>query len=469
MGGTAHRYVPAVDPDGNWWRRPLGELFGGRRVILAGGVAATWTPFVPVIRELGARDVLVVATEGRGVGELPDAELAVAEPPAGGSVMARIHAGLEVLRNPPPELVEAIDRFDPDHTALVLGTFINEAPQLAGRPFFSYRRPAWVALEDKTTVDGLLDRAGIARAPSTVVPVREAAAVSHRFDQGHGTVWAADATRGFHGGGEGTRWVVDEADARRAERELGAIAETVRVMPFLEGVATSIHGIVLPDGVAVLRPVELVTLRRGRRLVYSGCASFWDPPTAVREEMRAAGRRLGELLAGTADFRGAFTLDGVATADGFRPTELNPRFGAGLNVMTRGLRDLPVLLILDLVVAGRRLDATAAELEELLLTRADADRAGGTWNLHAGLPTELPARPIVYDGERWRWAGEDEPADAVAVGAGDFARATFDPERTPIGPSVGPRAAAFWDFLDAELGTEIGPLTAPPDVTAGTG
>ncbi len=457
-----------MDPDGNWWRRPLQDLVRDRKVILAGAVAAAWTPLVPVIRELGARDVLVAATEGRGVGEQPDAEIAVVEPPPDAPVMARIHAGLAALRQPPPVLVDAVERFDPDRTALVLGTFINEAPELVGRPFFSYRRAEWVALEDKTTVDALLDRAGIAHAPSTVVPLGEAAAASRAFDVGHGTVWAADASHGFHGGGEGTRWGVDDADARRAERELGAIARTVRVMPFLEGVATSIHGVVLPDGVAVLRPVELVTLRRGRRLEYSGCATFWDPPAAIRDEMRAAGRRLGELLARDAGFRGAFTLDGVATADGFRPTELNPRFGAGLNVMTRGLRDLPVLLILDLVVAGHRLDVTAAELEELLLERADADRAGGTWNLHAHLPEELPERPIAYDGERWRWAEEDEPADAIAVGGGEFARATFDPERTPVGPSVGPRAAALWEFLDAELGTSIGPLTAPPDVTAPT-
>ena len=37
--------------------------------------------------------------------------------------------------------------------------------------------------------------------------------------------------------------------------------------------------------------------------------------------------------------------------------------------------------------------------------------------------------------------------------------------RTPVGPSVGPRSVAFWRFADAELGTAIGALTAPVDVT----
>jgi hypothetical protein len=454
-----------VDDDGDWWRRPLGDLFARRRVVLAGGVAAGWTPLVTVIRRLGASDVLVVATEGAGVGPPPEARVIAIDAAGDGiDMMGRVRAGLAALRQPPPEVAEAVEAFDPDRRAVVLGVFLNEAAELLGRPFLAHRRPDWVALEDKTRVDELLDRAGVGRAPSAVVAVADAARARHRFDEGQGTVWAADATRGYHGGASGTRWVVDDEDAARATRDLAPMAATVRVMPFLDGIATSIHGIVLPDGVATLRPVELVTLRRAREFVYSGCATFWDPPDGVRREMKDAARRLGAVLRESVGFRGAFTLDGVATADGFRPTELNPRFGAGLNVMTRGLPDLPLLLVLDLVVAGHHLDITAARLEELLVEQADAQRAGGTWNLHAGLPAPLPERSVAYHDGRWRWTAPDEPGDAVAVGAGDFVRATWDPARTPVGPSVGPRAAAFWEFLDGELGTAIGPLEAAPDL-----
>lgn len=454
--------------DGTWWRRPLGELFAGRKVILAGSVAAAWTPLVSVIRELGATDVLVAATEGRGVGPIAaDAQHVVVDLPADvAGVMARVRAGLATLRQPPAELLDAVRAFDPHRDAILLGTFLNDVATLDGRSFLAHRRREWVDLEDKTKVDALLDRAGVKRAPSTVVPLAEAGNVRHDYDLGDGTVWAADATRGFHGGGTGIRWVVDEADAARAARELAGQADTVRVMPFLEGVAASIHGIVLPDGVATLRPVEMVTLRRGHELVYSGCATFWDPPGTTRDEMKDAARRLGEVLRATVDFRGAFTLDGVVTVDGFRPTELNPRFGAGINVMTRGLKELPVLLVLDLVVAGHHLAVTAEGLEELIVTPADQQRAGGTWNLHAPLPVELPERGVVYESGTWRWAAEGEAPDALAIAGGGFARATFDPGRTPVGPSVGPRSAAFWNFLDAELDTSIGPLDAPRDVSA---
>ena len=38
---------------------------------------------------------------------------------------------------------------------------------------------------------------------------------AHRLDRGAGTVWAADATEGWHGGAELVRWVRtrDEVDA----------------------------------------------------------------------------------------------------------------------------------------------------------------------------------------------------------------------------------------------------------------
>jgi hypothetical protein len=243
--------------------------------------------------------------------------------------------------------------------------------------------------------------------------------------------------------------------------ELGTAAKTVRVMPFLDGIATSVHGIVLPDGVAVLRPVELVTLRRGHELVYAGCSTYWDPPTAVRDEMRAAARRVGEQLRADVEFRGAFTLDGVATRDGFRPTELNPRFGAGLMTITHGI-DLPLTLLLDLVVAGRSLGVSAEWLERELLAAADEHRAGSTSQLHAPTPEPLGGRGLVYDDGSWRWAGEEEQPDGVGVSGDGFVRLYV--HHAPIGDSLGPRAVAFWRFYDEVMGTQVGPLTAAPDV-----
>src|SRR3712207_3775703 len=149
-------------------------------------------------------------------------------------------------------------------------------------------------------------------------------------------------------------------------------------MPFLEGIPGSIHGVVFPDAVAAFRPVEMVTLRRpgSGRLRYAGAATFWDPTRADREVMRDLARRVGAGLRDRVGYRGAFTVDGVLAAEGFLPTELNPRLGAGLSVMTRDLPELPVGLLHCALIAGDRLAYGAADLEDQVLAAADRTRAG---------------------------------------------------------------------------------------------
>jgi hypothetical protein len=191
--------------------------------------------------------------------------------------------------------------------------------------------------------------------------------------------------------------------------------------------------------------------------------------------MREIARTTGALLRAEVGFRGAFTVDGVATARGFLPTELNPRCGAGLNVMLRGLPDLPLQLMLDALVGGVALEYDPYELERDLLVAADATRSGGTWR--AFPTTELTVADdchLAYDGESWHAITDGDPdadADAgkavVAVGAGPsggFVRAVFDSDSTPVGESVGQRAVHFWNYADHHFGTAIGPLTTAQSV-----
>ena len=360
--------------------------------------------------------------------------------------------------------MRAVDTFDPDRGAVVFGVFLGESPTFAGRPVVAHRRPAWLALEDKLRLADVLDRAGVTAAPSTVVPIAAAGAARHDLDVGAGTVWAADATQGFHGAGALTRWVTGDDRAAEVTAELAPHCRAVRIMPFLDGVATSIHGLVLPDGVAVLRPVELVTLRQGHDLRYSGCATFWDPPATIRDEMRAAARAVGDVLRRDVDFRGAFTLDGVATADGFRPTELNPRFGAGLSVITRGLDGVPLPLVLDLVVAGRPLAISRRRSGGRTARR----RRRGAQRRHmaAARPDgardrrrpRLLRRHRLALGHRRR-GGRRHRRRRPGLRPGPVRRGAH-----PGRPVGGTGAAAFWRFADHALGTAIGPLTAPLDV-----
>ena len=324
------RFDRAGPPDDRWWREPLSHVVSGRKVVLVGGAAAGWTAAIGRLRALGARDLLVVATEGAGAGRQPEARVMIERPPPGDGMMSAMRgAAISLIGHPTATMRAAIAEFDPHGSAIYLGHFLNESPSIDGRPFLAHRRPEWVALEDKTVLAELLASAGITSARSAVVALVDAA---------------------------GTRWVVSDDDAVRVTSELGREAQDVRIMPFLEG-----------------------TARPHRR----------------RLPARHLCRRTG---------------------------------GAARHVRRRPAR--------------RR-----------------------HWNLHVDLSGEIAEQAACFDGERWRWAHDGEDADAVVVGAGDFASARFVPERTPVGPSIGAPAAAFWQFFDDEHGTHVGPLTAPRDVT----
>jgi hypothetical protein len=448
------------------------SLVSGRRVILAGFPVAAATATVTMLRSMGAERCFVLGSMV-GTGDLPDAADADwlsldIEAPDPMTVFRRFE---RAMAQPSAEVVAAVDGFDPGHDALVLVAPYDAGTSIVGRPAFGPRRPDWVALEDKTTNDALFDRAGVARPPCEVLPAADRSALdaaARRLDAGAGTVWAGDAREGFNGGGVLVRWVTGPDTARHAHELLAGRCDQVRVAPFLEGVPCSIHGLVIGDGVAVLRPVEMVTLRTadppGFR--YGGAATFFDPPAADRTHMRNVARWVGELLRDEVGFGGAYGVDGVLTGAGFLPTELNPRLGAGLGALARALPDLLLLPLHWAAAAGVDVPVTAAEIEETLVPAADACRAGGAWVMVATRIDETREHPVAVRDGRCVPAGEGAPGDltpdgTVQVGPsaeGGFVRFTADPDRTPVGPSIAPRACAVLAWADAELGLGLGPL-----------
>ena len=452
----------------------LRPLFAGRKVVLTGGPLAGLTGVCRRLRELGAERPFLLAT-GLGTGEVPDpeeAEWCVVEVRAP-DVVAEIRAAMRMLRLLPPDVVDALDRWDPERRALVLSPMFNELPEIAGRRVYGPRRPEWRRLEDKVLVDALWDELGVTRAPSEVVTAEPGAlrAAAGRLDRGAGTAWAGDARQGFSGGAFCLRWVRDEEDAVEAAAFLGARCDRVRVMPFLEGIPCSIHGVVFPEGVATFRPVEMVSLRRpggspggsgSNRLHYAGAATFWDPPAADREVMRDLARRVGAGLRERVGYRGAFTVDGVLTAEGFLPTELNPRFGAGLATMTRDLPDLPVSLLDRALVEGEPLAFAAGDLERQVLAVADRVRAGGAWTVTKEPADATRELAVAFEGGACQPAPAGRTPDGVLSfgpsGVGGFVRLALDPDRVPAGPPVAPLAVAAFALADERFGTGIGRL-----------
>ena len=417
--------------------------------------------------EQGGAAIAVAVT--RGTGDLPegvDTRCLDLGPVA--TMMEGIRRGERVLADLPADVVAWIDAFDPDRTARAIVPFFSGHDVLSGRRVWGARDPRWKALEDKTTVDALWDRIGVRHAPVRVVPLSELEEAHAGIDRGAGTVIAADNKLGWHGGAEFTRWAHDLDDVRAIGREFAGAAERVRVMPFLEGVPCSIHGLVFPEHVAVFRPCEMMVLRNpaAREFRYAQAATFWDPPVADREDMRAIARRVGEALRREIAYRGAFTIDGVMTEDGFRPTELNPRMGAALGVMSRAFDGLPVTLLNMAVVEDLSIDWRPHELEATLLAKADEVRAAG------GMC--VVTRPVPH-GKRWyrhadgAWipCAESDRTVEVAIGphaAGAILFSRWAPGSLLVGERVGPVICSLLRHLDGELDLGLGPIEAAPDV-----
>ena len=454
----------------------LRPFFEGRKWILAGGPVAGYPAITKQLRELGAERSLIVA-EQVGTGPLPDKDHAdwVSYDVRATSMMDGFRQGAALLEDPPDLGRAAIDRYDPDGTALVLGNAFIHVPAVHGRRVYGWRRTAWWELEDKVVVDEFWDAAGIPHAPSQVVAV-EAEAIrdaAKRLGRGDGVVVQADVTEGFNGGAEYLRWLKEPFAGEPFDDAVSFLAghsESVRVAPFLEGIPVSVHGCVLPEAVIVFRPVENLILRRPgeTKLQYAATATFYDPPDADREIMREHARKAGELLRERVDYRGFYTCDGILTAEGWRAVELNTRAGGGVGNIKKSIPELPLDLLQQVIMDGdwERMDLperAAAELERVIVEGADAVRNGGGHAVVTLRADETVEHKIVEDGVGgYRLALESETPDGKLMlgpaNTGALLRFFADSERTPAGPSIAPRTIAAFALADQIFGTNIGPL-----------
>jgi len=456
-------------------REAVRDWIGGRRIVLTGMPVAATPRWIGQFRGLGAGRVLVVGTT-LGTGDLPDpadAEWIDLDIRASDPVDEFRHFE-RLAADPPPEVREAMGRFDPHGDALLLTAPFQAVTAIGGRPVVGGRRTEWVALEDKTTNDALFDRAGVDRPPCDIVAAddrRALDAAAARLDRGQGTVWAGDAREGFNGGGAFVRWVTDETQADGAQRWFATRCRRVRVAPFLEGTPCNIHGFATDDGLAVFRPVEAMTLQSADppALHYGGAATFFDPPDADRARMRVVARRVGMLLRDEVGFLGSYTVDGVLTDDGFRPTELNPRLGAGFTPLVAGLPELPFVALHWAVAAGWPCPVAPDELEATIVAAADAHRTGGGWVPGRARWHETREHPVVVTDDDCRAAADAAEANGVVTTGprdprgrcGGFIRFTATPDATPVGLPLAPRAAAAYAWADRELGAGIGVRLRP--------
>ena len=466
---------PLLEEASAYYKALLRSVFEGRRFLLTGNAAASLGYLARRLRGFGAAQPFLIAGERRtgAAPEPKDAELRVLDVHPGADRLDHDRKIQRALADLPREVQRAVDAWDPEGAAKTLHTDqMAEARPVAGRAAYAGRLPEWVALEDKVAIDAFWDAAGVPRAPSRVVPAEHKAlcAAADALDRGAGTVWASDSRNGPNGGGLGLRWLRPGDDGREAAASLARIADRVRVMPFLEGIPASIHGIVFPDTVAALRPVEMLVLRQrtGDRLIYAGCSTWFDPRPEDRETMRRLARRVGAELRDRVGYRGAFTIDGVLAEEGFLPTELNPRPGAIVFALARALGDFPLYPLCLAIAEGERLDYRPEFLERAVVEAVDARRVCGGGAVIGTKLADAGALDLVRDGDDCREARPDEDPEATLrfgpSPVGGYLRFHLNPAANEPGPSAAPQAARAFSLADRLLGMGFGVLEAARNV-----
>lgn len=451
----------------------LAPIYAGERFLVAVGPAAAATRTVQQIRALGAERCLVLA-QGTGVGELPgvdDAEcLDISDGARPSGIMEAIRGYQDQLRNPSAAVRSAIDAFDRERRARVIAGHYLDLAAIHGRPRHAARLPAWVRLEDKVLADALWQRAGVRHAPYQVVDagvLAELCAAGRRLDVGAGCVWSGDSREGTNGGATYLRLVRNDTDAERVWPFFRDHCDRVRIMPFLDGVPCSIHGIVFPDRVIALRPAEMVCFRRAGRtdLLYAGTSTYYDPPVAVRQTMEDVAQRVGEQLRAEVAYRGGFTIDGIATAGGFLPTELNTRAGAALEMVGAALPELPLRLIIDAVAQGEDIDFAPERLRDLVVSAADRQRAGAVYAMlqdaSGGVDPQAVAVKFIAGRAEVVEAAAEDADGTLRLGPGPTGRVVnFAPNRlrTPVGEPLARRGALALALADRLWDTGIGDL-----------
>jgi hypothetical protein len=231
-------------------------------------------------------------------------------------------------------------------------------------------------------------------------------------------------------------------DITTAPHEAGGDALIALVARFVDGMPCGVSGVVVPAGVAVFDPTEIVILRdtQTRQLFFAGSSNHWWPDEETAEHIRAAARRVGEGLAATAGYSGFFSLDGILGPDGFVATDVDPGPAAGLGLSTaapdfpihlfaRSLGDQPALFTdVDPALVEDEIRRAVRRRPSFSL-RLPARQENANCPGCASAPTRTADCGVTYR----------ERCDAVAVVAAE-----------PVGPQrlLGPAVA--------ELGRELG-------------
>ena len=375
---------------------------------------------------------------------------------------------------------DAVERYDPDGSAAWWVSPIGLNEPMLGRQVLGGRPRQQAVLEDKLRVDGLLEAVGWPAAPHQVAraaydDLMQATSAVIDATGVEQVVWSGDNRDGINGGADYVRWVRSIDQAHDAATYFAERCDRVRVAAFLDGVPCSVHGLVLPDGVATFSPMELIILRDpgAGQFVYSGLGTTWQPGADDAAAMRDLTRRLGEQLRASYDYRGAFCLDGVLTADGFRVTELNTRFSGGLSRLQLIAPEAHLELVQLNAWIGRDVGRSADDIEQQVVEAV----AGNPFvDVIAVGPRRLPgngaAEVAVCAGDERLDEAESDDLSIGTVFAGPHALGSFYRFMAmdgivQVGERGAPLAVLLQEFANQRWDAGIPRGLIAPDVRAG--
>jgi hypothetical protein len=357
-------------------------------------------------------------------------------------------------------LASEADAFDPDQRAtLILPDALD--PPLAGRRRRIGRRSTAHRLgEYKTVVDVIWDAMEQPRVRSLVTDAPgDLGILGPIVDEGNGVVYSCQpAGCGPTAGGDGIGWW-------RPGRPLPLIAANacrLRVMPLLLGPPVRLHGFVLTSDVVTFPPMEVVSLPRLTDGTFH-CAGA-VATLGADADLVATTRQLGTRLRDRLDYRGGFSVDGILTADGFRPTDLNARLTSAMEAAPPALRvQLHLVNLLARSGAEPIPDTVASLAGKVFAAPPSHCLYGAAEPASQSIPRQTPVR----------WSGTQlEPATGQPCDGhlsirpsprGRLMTATLTADRIPGRGRLGPLAPDVFRLSDQLFGTDFGDLAAPFD------
>lgn len=403
----------------------------------------------------GAADVLVLAFDGNLLASLPS-------PPgtrSAAQLLADRHALLATLATESP-LSALVDRFDPDRRAALFVTDPLEPLVTGSRPLIGAKHPSWSLFEHKSVVDVLWDSIGLPRAESVVYD--EPASLWQPVSPPGTEIVTARQTCGAEpsAGGGDIRWSSAGMPSRRAE---STGRRRIRVMPMLPGVPCRLHGLVLVESTVAFTPLELLVPRRPADGTFL-CAGTAPMPVARQRDLIELTRWTGVALRRRLGYRGGFSVDGILTQSGFRPTDLNTRVTSAFEAAPPPLRVAVHASALLAREGLRAVDAAKPGLTESV-HRALNDTTDLNLLAMIGQPVPLARRHVRWGDRGLEACRPDEAHGSVEVingPRGTALRAQLARKHLPVGVSPQESVVVALRMADELLGTGIGDLQPPP-------